>query len=148
MPLFPQLHIDFPTCHKCKITKKVPSLGGVSKTKNRKTVGRNQFQISNNMKNVKQNSNIKTLSSKENQRLTHQSDLIDFRSKSLLQKLLKIHLLLSVNESLHPPGALICIDFLFNVIKSFRGHKSFLDVMCLSTRYPFSFLRRVANVLL
>ena len=32
MPIFPQLGIDCPTCHKCKINKTVPSTGGATKT--------------------------------------------------------------------------------------------------------------------
>ena len=59
MPIFPQLDIYCPTCHKHKITKTVTSLGGVTKTKNSTTVGRNQTKTSYNLNNIK-TKNIKT----------------------------------------------------------------------------------------
>ena len=34
------------------------------------------------------------------------------------------------------------MDFVFYDIESVRGHTTVLGIICLSTRYPFSFLRR------
>ena len=47
-----------------------------------------------------------------------------------------------MNESLHPPGSLLYMDFLFYDIESVRGYTSVLDITYLSTRCPFSFLCR------
>ena len=47
---------------------------------------------------------------------------------------------LSSHESLYPLGALLCLDFVFYDVERIRGHASVLDVVCLSTRYPLSFL--------
>ena len=85
MHIFPQLDIDCPTCHKHKMTKTVPSSRGASKMKNITTVVCNQIQTSTNMQNVKPKLFNHTSSSKEYQNLMYKSDLIDFRSKSLLQ---------------------------------------------------------------
>ena len=54
-----------------------------------------------------------------------------------------MHLPLSANESLHLTGALVCMDFAFCDAESVWGCKSVLDIIFLSTRYPFSFLRRI-----
>ena len=120
MPIFPQLDIDCPMCHKNKINKIVPPLDGTTKTKNSTTTGRNQVQISIKFHNVKESYNNKSSSSAKQSRLACNSDLIDFIPKSLLQQQLKMHLPLSVNESLHPPGAIIFVDFSYCNIENVR----------------------------
>ena len=81
---FPQLDADYAMFHECKTTKTFISPGGASKTKNSTTAGHNQVQRSTNMQNIKPKLDNKTSSSKEQQSLTCKSDLIDFRSKSLI----------------------------------------------------------------
>ena len=67
------------------VDAKSPSSRGASKMKNITTVVCNQIQTSTNMQNVKPKLVNHTSSSKEHQNLMYKSDLIDFRSKSLLQ---------------------------------------------------------------
>ena len=165
MPLFPQLDINCPTCLKFKTNMTIPSPGGACKTKNSTLVGRNDVRASINdnhdnthlptkalpssttlINNDKSNAKALSINSDNNNtnsshgtKLTCRTVLIDNKSQSLLKQRLQIHLPLKCDEMMYPPGALLCIDFVFHDIESFRGYKTVLDVMCLSTRCPLHF---------
>ena len=61
---------------------------------------------------------------------------------SLLRLRLKIYLLLKYSETIYPQGSFAHIDFVFYEINSIIGYKLTLDIIYLSTRYPFVFLHQ------
>ena len=63
-------------------------------------------------------------------------------STSLLRSRLKIYLPLKYSETIYLQGSFAYIDFVFCEINSMSGCKLTLDIIYLSTRYPFMFFHR------
>ena len=74
--------------------------------------------------------------------LNYLINLIGKKIQLIILLRLKIYLLLKVDELLHLPDSLICIEFIFYLTKSIQECRSVLNLVYLSTQYSFSFLRR------
>lgn len=143
MPKFPQLSIDCPICHAYKINKSIPSPGGATKTKQCTIINRNKIPIAQTVQDntmINKHQSFAKFDLNKLKTILNTEEIIKF--KSLLSSRMKIRVPLAADESLCPPGSLIYADFVFYPVESIRGYNSVLDIICLSSRYPFHFLRR------
>ena len=128
MPLFPQLHIDCPACHACKI-KNMHSPGGATKSKTSSEINRNLVQIAQPIASRTRAKVKPSLTQCHPKKIKESHNTKYFNQvKSLLLSRMKIRVPLKAYESFFLPGSLVYADFVFYPIESVRGHTPVLDI--------------------